>query len=890
MPLTAGSLAWTLGVFILGVLLHIDRVPVWASVAAFGCAGLRMASALRPGRFHLPNRWLRVALTLVLVLLVLIFFRTLNGLAAGTALLVVMGSAKTLEVLRRRDQYIVIGAALFLLLAACLDRQSLLRAPLYLLHAFLCCTALAIAAHPRATLSARAAAGLTARSLLYAMPLAVLLFVFFPRLPGSFWALPRTSAAVTGLGEEMSPGSITELSESDEVAFRVWFQGRPPPPQQRYWRGPVLHDFDGYTWRRAPGRSYRQNRIEYLGPAYRYRIVLEPNPSQVWFALDTVTASPHRQVYLTYDYLLTSAQPVQQATTYQAVSHTQTRSLDPLSPLARRYDTRLPSGRNQRSAELAQRLRAGAGSDLAFTRAVLDHFARGGFEYTLTPPRLDFDSVDDFVFNTRRGFCGHFASAFVSMMRAGGVPARVVTGYLGGEWNPIGGYFIVRQSDAHAWAEVWIDGSGWMRFDPTGVVAPERLQRGILDLLPDAANAPTRLMHRTAWIAGVMHAWDAAQAWWSDRVVKFNLGTQLELLSRIGVDDPGWRQLGWALVAGLIAWLAWMAVQFGRLPRARLEPLSRAYRQLCDKLARAGVTRQPHVGPLDFARSVQSQRPDLAARIHPLLRRYAQLRYGPGPVTGQDVEAFARDVRRVRLPARGKRFPPEWRTLLQSSLPVWRRMPEDLRLQLEPVVCRFLDRVRFVGCGGLTLTDGMRLVIAVQACLLVVRRDPRAYDMLRSVLVYPDEFVVEEEDEDEAGVVTRGRRALSGQTLDTSSIVLSWRDVLAAGAEEGAYNVVVHEFAHYLDHSVDQALSVPDARAGSLADWHAVLQQEHARLREEVQRGAQTLIDPYGAEDLAELLAVATEVFLEEPRPMQQRHPSLYAQLRDFYGLDPARW
>ena len=235
-------------------------------------------------------------------------------------------------------------------------------------------------------------------------------------------------------------------------------------------------------------------------------------------------------------------------------------------------------------------------------------------------------------------------------------------------------------------------------------------------------------------------------------------------------------------------------------------------------------------------------------------------------------------------------FPAEWRDALQRALPLYNRMPNELRTRLEPVVRAFLSDVRFVGCQGLAVTDEMRLVIATQACLLVVERDTRAYESLSSVLVYPDKFVVNDTDEDEAGVVTEGENVLSGQSLDTARIILSWQDVQESGMPGDAYNVVLHEFAHYLDNSVDGVLSDTGARRESFEVWHEVLEREYEALCEAIERGEETLIDPYGAEHPAEFFAVATETFFEQPVELKRRHAALYAELQSFYGLDPAGW
>jgi protein-glutamine gamma-glutamyltransferase len=868
-------LVWAAAALAGGVLLHIDRPPYWAIAAAAVCIAWRLLAA--GGAVPLPRPPARLLLAAILIAAVYTQFRTFNGLHAGTGLLIAMGSIKLFETRSRRDRGIVVGVALFLLLAACLDRQSLLRTPLYLLQTWLCCTAFAVNTREGPSLSSRAAIALAARTLLLAIPLALVLFVFFPRIAGSFWALPEKSLAETGLGDTMSPGSISVLTESDDAAFRVRFADSPPPPQERYWRGPVLHDFDGYTWSRTPGRFYRQQPLEYLGRPYAYQVTLEPHSKHWWFALDIANGSPDRTVFFTYDYQLLAAEPVTQPISYDAVSHTHTRTIGPLSVLARRYDTALPADRNPKTRQLARTLRSRAGTDTEFTRSVLQMFRQQGFEYSLTPPLLGFDSVDDFLFNTRKGFCGHYASAFVTLMRAAGVPARVVTGYLGGEWNPIGRFYTVRQSDAHAWAEIWIDGRGWVRIDPTAVAAPERLQRGIYDFLPNAGSVPKRLMRNVLWLARLRQNWDALNAWWDESVVSFDFGKQLNLLRLLGFTKPDWQHLGWALAGGLTLWLVWVAWHFGRRARpAGPDRLARAYARLCRKLARVALSREPYQGPLAYANALSAYRPDVADAARPLLERYAELRYGADG--SNDVE-FERAVARLRVPKPAAPFPHEWRTMLERTVPLYRRMPPELRLRIEPIARRFLKRVDFVGCNGLVIVDEMRVTIAVQACLLLVKRNGSFFDELRTVLLYPDEFLVTESEEDAAGVVTEGTRALSGQTFETARIVLSWRDVQESGADEEAYNVVLHEFAHYLDHSF----------GGALAE-HEIFEREFRALAAAVERGEPGLIDPYGAEHPAEFFAVATETFFEKPLDMQRHHPQLFAELRRFYGLDPSRW
>jgi len=651
-------LLWVCAVSAAAVLLHAAQVFAWITIAGLVLVGWRLAAAF--GMARLPGGPVRIVLGLSLVAAVFAQFHTLNGLAPGTAMLMLMVTIKLLETRTRRDQYIVIGGALFLLLAACLDRQALAWVPLYGTDALLCCSALAVVAYTGdeavpapAGLGMREVIGLAGRTLLYATPLAILLFLFFPRLPGHFWAFTPGDDAVTGLGDTLTPGGITRLTTSYAIAFRVRFDGRPPPPDERYWRGPVMHEFDGVTWsagRYSPGEIQRLN---CLSAPYRYRVYLEPTFHAWWLALDTVMASPAPNVRYTDDYQLIATQPVSQSQTYSARSCAHPQSLAPLSPAARLADTQLPPDRNPRTHALALQLRHRAGSDVGFVRAVLTFLRTNGFSYSLTPPPLGPEPIDELLFDTRTGFCGHYASAFVDVMRAGGVPARVVTGYLGGQLNPYDGTFVVRQSDAHAWAEVWLDGSGWTRVDPTAVVAPERIYHGILDLLPNAVSASARIVHAWPWLSATLQRWDALNGWWNARVVGFDHRAQLNLLGDLGFHSPELRDAAYAFGMTLLVWLAWISWQLGREAASRPRPdrLGRAYARLCRKLSRIGLPRPPHQGPLAYAQSITRHRPDLAPQVGPLLESYADLRFGPtsAPTPDGDLRKFERSVARLSI-------------------------------------------------------------------------------------------------------------------------------------------------------------------------------------------------------------------------------------------------
>jgi hypothetical protein len=314
------------------------------------------------------------------------------------------------------------------------------------------------------------------------------------------------------------------------------------------------------------------------------------------------------------------------------VSHPEYRAGRQLSAAMRRPNLRLPDDRNRRSLALAHEMRAGAADDLDYIRQVLAMFRDQEFYYTLTPPRLDLDSVDDFLFHSRRGFCGHFASSFTTLMRAAGIPARVVGGYQGGDWNPVGGYLIVRQSHAHAWSEVWLEGRGWVRVDPTAAVAPERIERGLDAALPEGEPVPGRLLRRSEWLWNARLVWDNVNARWNDWVVRFSAERQALLLGRLGFTETDWRPLALLLAVGLgtcflllAAWLAW---EF-RPPSA--DAASRSYRRFTTRLARRGIERPPHEAPRDFVGRVLRFRPDLRREATAITELYLRLRYLPSP-------------------------------------------------------------------------------------------------------------------------------------------------------------------------------------------------------------------------------------------------------------------
>lgn len=626
-------LPWVIAGLTLSVMLHIPHIALWTLLIAGVAVAWRMVIEIK--RWQLPPTWVRIFVAFAALLGVAVSYRTLNGIDAGTALLVVMAGMKMLETNSVRDLTVVVFLSYFALFAAFLYNQNLLLLPYMLFTAWLL-TATLMRIHQTESMPAREAAGATAKMFLQALPLAVLLFLFFPRLPGQFWAVPAREKALSGLSEEMTPGDVSELSLSSVIAFRVKFEGEPPPPRERYWRGPVLHQFDGRTWRRV-GTPFSPQEIVTSGPSYRYRISLEPQEYNWIFPLDMVTNWSRDRAFRTGDFQLYARQAqITVLTSFDLESAPQYMTATELRQDLRYFDTYLPRNRNTRTLELARHLREQAGSDEAFIESVLTRFRSEEFYYTLQPPALDANPVDDFLFNTKRGFCEHFASAFTVMARAAGIPARIVTGYQGGEFNSMGGYFIVRQSDAHAWSEVWLEGRGWQRIDPTAAVAPERIEHGLDAALSESDTVPGRALRQNAFVSKLRLAWDAANTFWNNEVVQFGAAQQRWLLQKLSFEDARWEYLVIGLVLALVGFavvlMAYLTWKFR--PRAR-DPVAHVYEQMCRKLAKLGFPRLPHEGPSDYVARVAQARPDLAPQLSELRAVYVSLRYGPTPLATQ---------------------------------------------------------------------------------------------------------------------------------------------------------------------------------------------------------------------------------------------------------------
>jgi transglutaminase-like putative cysteine protease len=611
---------------------HAFGLPLWISLSwlVFALASLRAATQKQAW-----PRWLKMFLTLAGVAGVLLQYGTVIGPQGGVALLVFLSGAKLLETHTPRDRLGLLFVGCFLLVAYFLNSQSMALAAYMILAAIALVAAMIANAQPAP--DPRATLGLATRLLLQALPLALLLFVLFPRLQGPLWGLPQQAAAQTGISDRMSPGDFSQLSQSDEIAFRVEFANevaseyanKSPDPSALYWRGPVLWDFDGRTWQTRLTVPPNPIRAEGLGQPVSYTITLEPHQQRWLFLLGLPEKLPQIESSLGPDLQWLAKAPVTQRMRYSVDADLDYR-LDPagLSAASRARTLALPEG-NPQARELAEQWTARSRNDRAIVEQALAHFRGEAFFYTLNPPLLGESSVDDFLFRTRRGFCEHYASAFVFLMRAAGVPARVVTGYQGGERNPLGNYWIVRQRDAHAWAEVWLVNQGWTRIDPTAAVAPDRVERGLNAALPASERRAGLMTLDAAWLMPMRLTWDLLNNQWNQWVLGYNQDRQREFLARLNPFLATWQGMAWGLAAaGGVLLLMMTVLILPRLAKSNTDPASRLYARFCQRLSRRGIVRGVAEGPADFAARAAGLRPDQADAIHEITRLYLALRYG----------------------------------------------------------------------------------------------------------------------------------------------------------------------------------------------------------------------------------------------------------------------
>lgn len=645
------ALVWILLSQLALLLPHLPQLPVWV-IPVYLCSALWRGMVLR-GQWPWPSRSLRLGLIVAGFTAVWLSFGGLLGLEPTVALLLTAFALKLLELQRRRDACVLIFLGYFIAVTVFLFNQDLLLVFYMLGCVWLLTTALVALHRPGEDRFTWATGRLPAAMLLQAVPVMLVLFFVFPRI-GPLWSVPmKTQAAKTGVSDHMKPGDVSSLSRSDEVAFRVQFDGEIPPHGELYWRGLVFSILEEGAWRslryqELPPREWRRELSPGSGRSLDYQILMEPT-QQHWLYALRYPQPLEPGVMAMADYRLYSPVEVEERFRYRVRSWPDV-PLDPeVSDWRRQVEQQLPEEGNPRTRALARDLRAAATSDVAFVDSVLDYFRDGPFVYTLQPGLLGEDPIDEFLFQRQRGFCEHYASAFTIMMRAAGVPARVVAGYQGGEVNPVNRTVIVHQFDAHAWSEVWLAGQGWVRIDPTAVVSPERISLGLEEALAEKGSflaesplSPLRY-RRINWVNMLRLRYDALTYQWQSWVVGFDSERQLNLLrglfGEVRVRDLALLLLGSATL--VLVPVAWWLLRGQRPRRSQEEQLYQRFSQL---LARRGLVRRTGEAVDSFARRVAQEQPDAREPVQQFTDSYSALVYGP-PVSPSHREACLRTLR-----------------------------------------------------------------------------------------------------------------------------------------------------------------------------------------------------------------------------------------------------
>jgi len=655
LPRDARDTLFLLAVIGWTVLPHVSHLPAWCSLLTLTVLLWRARLAIVNAA--LPNRWVLVAVLLLAAALTFWTHRTLLGKEAGVTLAVVLMALKTLELRARRDAFVVFFLGFFLILTHFLYSQSLPVAAAMLVSVWGLLTALVLAHMPVGQPSLRQAARLSARTALFGAPIMALLFVLFPRI-GPLWGVPQDGQSTTGLSNSMRMGSVAEVAQDDSIALRIRFEGTPPPPGALYFRGPVLSHFDGVEWQAQPPSfgafAPPRRNLRTQGAPLRYEMTIEPSRLTALPLLEAAADAPKLEgmrVFGLPDLQWRADRPLYERVRLRAEAFIDFRHGPVAAEPSLRDQLELPPGYNPRTLAWAAALRGEpryANADArVLAQALLEHIRSDGFSYTLAPGEYGRDAVDEFWLDRREGFCEHFAAAFVVLMRALDVPARVVTGYQGVDPFPSDGYYVVRQSSAHAWAEYWVAGIGWVRADPTAAVAPERINRGAR-LLPARglvagaiANVSPQLMDQ------LRGSWEALNNRWNQWVLNYSRGQQLDLLKDLGVSSPSWEDLALLLI-GALSSLALLGAAWAWWDRHRVDPWTRQMDRLRVALQRTGVSTSRHEAPRALAQRVRAHFGARGEPLAELLDALDRQRYSRATIARPDPALTRQFVTRAR--------------------------------------------------------------------------------------------------------------------------------------------------------------------------------------------------------------------------------------------------
>jgi transglutaminase-like putative cysteine protease len=675
LPREARDTLFLLGVIGWTVLPHLSHLPPWCAVLT-GCVLLWRARLALVGA-ALPGRWVLIGVLVTAAGLTFWSYRSLLGKEPGVTMAVALMALKTLELRARRDAFVVFFLGFFLILTQFLYSQNLLVAAAMLVSTWGLLTALVLAHMPAGTPSLRQAAGLAGRTALLGAPVMALLFVLFPRV-GPLWGVPQDGLSGTGLSNVMSMGSVAALAQDDSIALRIRFEGPPPAPQDMYFRGPVLGHFDGRDWTPLkptfPPALTPRAELRVEGAPVRYEMTLEPLRLSFIPMLEAGAGTPSvdgLRITQRDDLQWVTDRPLYERIRFKGVAYPRFRH-GPQQPMIGLQDyIDLPPGHNPRTLAWAAALRRDpryAEADAAtLAQVLMTHIRRGGYGYTLTPglygeqdPR---SAIDEFWLDRKLGFCEHYAAAFVVVMRALDVPARVVTGYQGLDPTPVDGYRIVRQNYAHAWAEYWQAGVGWVRADPTTAVAPDRVLRSRPLVAPPGLVAGALNGVNPQLLASLRDGWEALNNRWNQWVMNYSRGSQIDLLRSLGFSSPSWEDLA-LLLFGAFGALALAGAAWAWWSSHHTDPWVRQLNRLRAALQRLGLGAADHEAPRTLAQRVRVQYGDAGEALALLLDRIDAQRYGRAAATRPDAQLtrdFMAHARRLRRLAAARAAPPRTR-------------------------------------------------------------------------------------------------------------------------------------------------------------------------------------------------------------------------------------
>lgn len=581
-------------------------------------------------RTRQPSALVRILTLIFSVFFLIIANGTIFGQQAGTSLLLLLALMKIFEVKNKRDINLIVFMSFFLIASNFFFSQSPLIA-IYVFGVVIYLTSILIyLSDTVGTINFGLRLKTAGRTVAIAIPFMLILFVVFPRIPSPLWGLPKDMhTAKTGLAEELTLEGISQLVSSGEVAFRVNFDDEPPPHNLLYWRGPVLSHYDGKTWKRNDAPiSAIANLIEpEAGRSFTYTMTLEPHDKNWLLSLEHPT-SLTSNLRLSRELQLISKKPITNVMSYTATSTSNVINAGLFEQEAIR-NLLLPKNINPESHKLASQFKQRAnGQAEDIVHLALDYFRHQEFFYTLSPPPLSHHSMDDFLFATKRGFCGHYASAFVTLMRGAGIPSRVVTGYQGGVINPIDNYMIVRQSDAHAWAEVWLNDKGWVRVDPTAAVSPSRIESGIVNADLESNKLPALLLTDNAFLTRSRYVIDSMQNSWNKWIIGYNQQRQEQLFNTMGFEKIDASQLALLLVFAMtFSGTVLAGFMLRRDSNKNLDKPLYYYNVFCNKLKSAGLDRYRHEGEQEFLNKIKQTFPASARAAEIITNSYQQIRY-----------------------------------------------------------------------------------------------------------------------------------------------------------------------------------------------------------------------------------------------------------------------